>query len=217
MSELFKYCRWMKNKIVYLLFLIILLSAIGVTSYPCENSIEKTLSGFDDCWDITIPDDYSSIQMGIDHAAPGDHIFVRAGIYKENINIDIEQLVLCGEKQEDTIVDGGGIGGIIKITANGTRFSNFTVCNGSLGNVHAACIEIFSYGNIITNNSCYTTNYGIWVIDSKNNIITNNTCICRWDGIWLDNSGQNILRDNSMIGSGLVIDGFSPSATTSTL
>ena len=80
--------------------------------------------------DIVIPDDFSSIQQGIDHANPADIIFVRSGIYRESITINKPQLQLIGENKFTTIIDieNRDSDGVI-ISADGVTFQSFTVTN----------------------------------------------------------------------------------------
>jgi len=81
---------------------------------------------------LTVPDDYPTIQAAVSAASPGDTISVRKGVYRESIIIS-KPLTLQGEDQENTIIDGGGRGNVIHITASHVVVSGFTVRNGKYG------------------------------------------------------------------------------------
>jgi nitrous oxide reductase family maturation protein NosD len=70
--------------------------------------------------------DHATIASAVAAAAPGDEVFVRAGIYRENVVVD-RPIVLRGEK--GTVVDGGGRGTIVLVTKGPTTVRDLTVRN----------------------------------------------------------------------------------------
>lgn len=79
---------------------------------------------------IIIPDDYPTIQEGINHAHPGDRVFVRQGIYTEHIVIWTENVGLRGENKSSTIIDGENTSfDAVTITADGVTVEGFTIRN----------------------------------------------------------------------------------------
>ncbi|MCD6384067.1 MAG: right-handed parallel beta-helix repeat-containing protein [Thermoplasmata archaeon] len=121
--------------------------------------------------------DFTSIQTAINFASSGDTIYVWDGTYNENIRIN-KRLSVIGNGTTRTIIDGGGSGDVVDITADGVKFSGFTVRNSgsSWGD---AGIEISGsncevYFNNITGNTFgihFTGEGGI----IANNIIINNS------------------------------------------
>jgi parallel beta-helix repeat protein len=81
---------------------------------------------------LTIPDEYPTIQAGVLAAHPGDIVYVRKGVYPENVSIS-KSLTLQGEARQNTIIAGGGSGSVIHITASYVLVEGFTVTNGELG------------------------------------------------------------------------------------
>jgi len=75
---------------------------------------------------IIVPRDHSTIQEAINHANPGDTIFIRNGIYSENVVIN-KTLSLFGHAVETTVVDGNGVGNIIEITADNVTIKGFSI------------------------------------------------------------------------------------------
>lgn len=162
---------------------------------------------------IVVPDDYSTIQEAINHASEGETIFVRAGTYYEHIIVN-KTVLLLGEDKENTIIDGNSRywPEVIKITANDTVVSGFTVKNSDWFGVQISN----SFGNTIKDNNVVDTLYGIRLDQSAgNSIVGNNVKNNRFMGILLCDSSNNTLRYNEMAGNpenfgvwGLIISDF---------
>ena len=82
---------------------------------------------------IRVPDDYPTIQAAIDAASSGYKINVSSGTYFEHLIID-KPLKLIGEDKSTTIIDGGGSGNCVHVTADTVEISGFTIQNGTDGN-----------------------------------------------------------------------------------
>ena len=100
---------------------------------------------------------YTTIQSAINGASPGDTIKVESGIYKENLVIN-KNIILMGENADNTIIDGQLKGSVISITyGSNVTMNGFTIQNGNS-----------TYGGGIINN---------YVLTLKNSVITNNSAI----------------------------------------
>jgi parallel beta-helix repeat protein len=153
------------SKNVFTLFLVLCLcSAIIIkNNRVLVNASPSTLM---------VPDDYKTIQEAINNAGSGDTIFVRKGIYTENIVIN-KSITLIGEDRESTIIDGRATGNVISIKASNVTIKGFTIRNSDPFVGYGIFIERF--GNIvISNNSINNNNIGIQISFSSRNQIYEN-------------------------------------------
>ena len=81
-----------------------------------------------------VPDDFSTIQLGIDGATNGDTVIVRDGTYYENINFNGMAITLKSENGPATaIIDGNQAGSVVIFNNRegiDSVFEGFTVTNG---------------------------------------------------------------------------------------
>jgi len=153
------------------------------------------------------PGNYTTIQEAIDAADPGDTVYVYNGTYYENLEV-YKTLSLIGEDRNTTIVDGGGSGDVVLVTADWVNITRFTVTSsGSDGN--GAGIGLNSAENCyIANNSVSNNGYGITLFLSINNIIANNTISSNdRNGISLFASESITISNNVMVEGGVYIEG----------
>lgn len=133
---------------------------IGINLNNAENSVKSTFDA-----DIIIPDDFPTIQEGIDNANPGDTIFVRSGIYYESIKINKENLVIQGENKYYTVIDKENLGNdAVFIEADNVIFKGFTVANARCKNRiiwNQSGIEIVSSNVTIQDNIIIDNRLGI--------------------------------------------------------
>ena len=159
----------MKKIFTILLITIILVSTSGiiVTSKAIEKKSDIIALGPH----IIIPDHFSTIQEGIDNANPGEVIFVRSGIYKENILIDKEGLYILGENKYTTIIDGDNKTDTITISSQYVTIESVTIQHGYETNKwDAAGINILRSNITIKNNIIKNNLIGINGLDTARNI-----------------------------------------------
>ena len=155
------------------------------------------------------------IQSLIDDASPGDTIYIPSGTYYENIIIDVS-ITLIGEDKETTIIDGGGNGDVVFISADEVTISGFTLRNSGSGewpDVWAG-IEVDSASNIITDNIVTSNEYdGMFLDFSDNNTIKGNAIsLNNGSGIELWFSCNNSIIDNNINSNyfcGILLEVFS--------
>jgi parallel beta-helix repeat protein len=127
---------------------------------------------------ITVPDDHPTIQVAINTANPGDIVFVKPGVYNENIVVT-KSIVLQGQNAEingdvnaDTIPDGS----CISINSDNVVISGFVIhnCyNGITGETSNSVIK----DNIIYDSFNYPGSAGVGILlwgENNNNLIKNN-------------------------------------------
>jgi len=158
-----------------------------------------------------------SIQSVIDAANPGQIIEVQNGTFRERVNMT-KELTLKGMGKP--VIDAGGKGSAVTISANGSTLMGFSV-TGSGSDARDAGIRVLSDGNIIKNNTVVKNgNYGIilyyadknavfsntatenkkggfLLIHSNNNQLWGNYAGLNWNGITIETSrGNNIMSNN---------------------
>ena len=145
---------------------------------------------------IKVPDDYLTIQEAVNNAKYGDIIFVRAGVYYENIVID-KSIILIGENQENTIINGTHKNHVISIMAPDVTITGFTVCN-SYPYISWLCgIFIMQFGNItLYNNKIISNGIGVQAYFSSRNKIHHNLISANDIGVQLINSSNNFIYRN---------------------
>jgi len=146
---------------------------------------------------ITVDDsggaDYTNIQDAVENASSGSAINVLSGTYNEHVRIN-KPLKLIGSDRNDTIVDGGGTGECVHVTADNVEISGFTIANSTYG----LYLEL-SNNCIIDNNiicSC-----GIHISSSHNNVISNNEIVENDMGVSLFDSNNNLIYHNNFSGN----------------
>ncbi len=120
-----------------------------------KNPIEKSST-------IIVPDDYPTIQEAVDAADTGDTVFVRAGIYYENVEID-KAIGLIGEDNENTIIDGGLNSHCVRINCDLVTVTNFKIQNCGTNfpssGIYSRDVNFIT----INDNNVYKCRYGIYL------------------------------------------------------
>ncbi|MCP4580458.1 MAG: T9SS type A sorting domain-containing protein [candidate division Zixibacteria bacterium] len=124
---------------------------------------------------INIPDDYTTIQAGIDSSVDGDTVLVQPGTYVENINFNGHNIVLgslfltTGDASyiEQTVIDGNSAGSVVTFesgedsTAAIRGFKLLHGYNHMGGGIYCHSSSPLISNNIITLN--VTDDYGLGV------------------------------------------------------
>lgn len=144
--------------------------------------------------DIVIPDDFTTIQEGIDNSQPGYTVFVKKGIYEENIRINKTGLSLIGENKYNTIIDGGyGSSQGIIIDASDVVVKNFTI----------------RYYKDASRDDIFSWNQAGVEVKKPNVTILNNRFIDNGVGVELFSKAFNAtIKNNFMINDGFLIGNY---------
>ncbi len=150
------------------------------------------------------PADFHTIQEAINAANPGDTIYVKAGIYYENVIVN-KTITLIGESKSDCLVDGGGSSAVFRIMSDNVSISGFTIWLGNYGIYLASSNNCTIFDNIILGNVMQ----GIYLDQTSYNYISNNIIRNNHDGIRTISSctnnfiGFNAIYDNTLDGIGI--------------
>jgi parallel beta-helix repeat protein len=151
--------------------------------------------------------DTTSIQDAIDnYSNPGDIVYVYSGTYYENVVVN-KTITLTGEDKVTTVVDGGGSGDVVNITADWVNVSGLTIRNsGSEASWPDFDVGIKLYMaqncSVINNNVSSNNGSGIFLYSSSNNNISDNTVSSNIYGIILYSSSFVIISNNVIHGNG---------------
>ncbi|GHV13466.1 hypothetical protein AGMMS49938_08070 [Fibrobacterales bacterium] len=164
---------------------------------------------------ISVPGSYKTISDALGNADAGDTIFVKRGIYNENVTL-VMDVVLKGEDPLTTIIDGGRHGPTVMGTT-GSEISGFTIRNGLEG-ILCENAMLYIHDNYVLDNHASGIAAFISLPEIANNVVYGN----RWSGIlaWgaksLDSKiEQNVVLRNGY--SGLALKGPSNVVATNNI
>jgi thermitase len=146
-----------------------------------DNALSEPL--FVDIETIIVPDHVSTIQYAIDIAVDGFTIFVRNGLYNENVYVN-KPLSLVGESKEGTIIRGTDSirGAVVYVLTDNVNITGFTLKKSGLQQTYYAGVlldwvsNISVYGNIFTENMA-----GVFLWECYNCSIYNNNMTKNYD------------------------------------
>jgi parallel beta-helix repeat protein len=151
-----------------------------------------------------VPDDYSAVQEAISAAGPGDIIYVRSGTYYEHVIIN-KPVSIIGQDTETTVIDGGKIGKVVEVIADGVSIFGLTIRNGGPdywreeGGIILDSVRFCK----LSNNLVMNNEFGILLKNSSNNVLAGNTVINNTYGIVVGVGAAVIgfSKDNLLIGN----------------
>ncbi|MFO8078468.1 MAG: NosD domain-containing protein [Thermoplasmatota archaeon] len=198
----------MKNRVyeTLMICIIIFLLTISVAKIGLTDSSQIKVS-FVRCYDydIIVPDDFPTIQLAVEGAASGDRIYVRSGVYNENIIIN-KAIFLIGEDKNSTVISGDGSDDVVSIVRNKVTFSGFTVENGGDEGVQIRSNQCLISDNIITLNM----DNGLSVTSCfENEIVNNHIILNNDDGLAVSGGFGNTFKNNNISNNydnGIVLD-----------
>ncbi len=143
---------------------------------------------------IIVPDDYSLIQEAVNAAGSGATVFVRAGIYHDNIVVN-KSISLVGQDKMTTVIDAGGTENGIEVKADNVTVTGFTLKNGK---------KLWCGGIMLTNQrhcnisgNVFTDNYGgIWLFFASDCIISGNNFTGNDYGVGGDHCSNAMIANN---------------------
>ena len=161
--------------IISMFFLVTSFTIVSAMNIESDGEITPTLG------EIIVLLDYITIQEAINHAHEYNVIRVKAGIYYENIIVNVTALKIIGESPMNTIIEGCGSGNVVDIIGDThmVQISGFRIQRGDIGVAFTTDNGTPTFnvltGNIISNNRVgvelneaahYNTIYGNDFIDN---------------------------------------------------
>jgi parallel beta-helix repeat protein len=146
-----------------------------------------------------------SIQDTINASYPGDTIYVHAGEYCENVDVN-KRLTLIGDGADVVTVRAADAEDhVFEVTGTWVNISGFTTTGAHGAGIYLTGTD---HCNISENNASGNDRYGIRLHDSSNNMLVNNDANSNGDsgyignfgygyGIYLYSSSNNMLANNT--------------------
>ncbi|OGW60592.1 MAG: hypothetical protein A2V83_11400 [Nitrospirae bacterium RBG_16_64_22] len=153
---------------------------------------------------LVVGKEAGSIGEALKRARPGDTIDVPAGTYRELVQIE-RRVRLTG--RPGAVIDGGGEGPVVGISAAGAVVEGFTIRNApATHDTHGAGVLVIkgADGAVIRNNRIENTNYGVWVTGANGVAIEKNEILgkkeldveARGNGVLLNAADGAVVREN---------------------
>jgi len=149
---------------------------------------------------INVPKDFPTIQAALGEAVEGDTVYVRNGVYYENVAM-VDDVVLMGQDKKSTIIDGRRKGPAV-IGADGAVLTGFTIRNGRTGILCKNARPIIT-DNIVIDNKGTGIHALVSLPDITNNVVYRN----EWTGIFLESVrgtrtaiSHNVIMENGYSG-----------------
>ena len=148
-----------------------------------------------------------SIQELIDSANTGDTVYVPAGYYRGQVNIN-KTIRLVGEASALTLIDGNKLGDVVSVTANDVEICGFTIQNSSsrgIGVIFEYCSGVYLHDNVMKD--CYE---GLAVGGCSNSLVSTNLITSNFGnlGAIINYSTSVAFSKNTVtknVGGGLVV------------
>jgi outer membrane protein OmpA-like peptidoglycan-associated protein len=149
---------------------------------------------------ISVPKDFPTIQAALSEAVEGDTVYVRNGVYYENVAM-VDDVVLMGQDRKSTVIDGRRRGPAVT-GADGAVLTGFTVRNGRTGILCKNTRPIIT-NNIFIDNKGTGIHALVSLPDITNNVVYRN----EWTGIFLESVrgtrtsiSNNVIMENGYSG-----------------
>jgi plastocyanin len=145
-------------------------AVVGDVQYTPPSGSRGVLAVVEKASGVTrrVPQDYPTIQNGVDAADPGDLVLVDKGVYNEAVFVTTPSVTLRGVDRNEVILDGKfEIGTGIMVGANGVAVENMTARNYTLNGFYWTGVKGFR-GSYLT--AYRNGDYGIYAFGSSDGL-----------------------------------------------
>ena len=194
----------MHKKILTVVGIAILFLGTCITPSVAIDNVKKSIIPISSCNTLYVggsgEGNYSSIQDAIDNASNGDTVFVYddSSPYYENVVVN-KSIALIGEGQTSSVIDGGGNGDVVFISADNVHLDGFIVQHS--GTFDYGVKVVAANGAFISKNIVTETYKGISIRNSNNSTIERNTISQNQDGSTFLFSCKNTIVSGNLIQS----------------
>ncbi|HEC81979.1 MAG TPA: hypothetical protein ENI42_06110 [Thermoplasmatales archaeon] len=141
---------------------------------------------------------FQHITDAIYAATDGDTILVDSGTYHERFRVN-KSITLKGENRDTTIIDGGGEGVVVYVTANMVNITGFTITNSGNSSFQAGIRIDSDHNRVVGNNIVGNNGNGVYLYGAHwNNISDNNISGNKARGVFIYSSSNNIVSYNQI-------------------
>ena len=189
----------MKRELVKSLALVAILIALSGLTNIHETRAVRTL---------IVPDQYPTIGAAVKAASAGDTVYVKSGVYNENVVVDKRSQTSRGKAVQTTILgNGGGTTAVLILLAdNVAKVTGFTLESRKYPTTAMTAYGIWVDANncTITGNIVDHTYTGIFCSTQAYTTITGNTVENSIkNGIGFFGGSQTFVSNNNVVGNGV--------------
>ncbi len=198
----------MRSKYYQIIALISLIALLVLIAVACDLTRAETYTVDDDG-----DGDYYKIHYAVENATDGDTIFVKPGLYEENIVVDT-QLTIAAEtgREGDVIVESRNVmDHVFYLTSDNVTINGLHVRNAANGRSGIYLDRVQDC--VISGNTMYNNTDGLALWQSSHNTVSNNNVYqsTGWTGINVQmDCSFNVFSNNTVfsnIGNGIYIGG----------
>lgn len=118
---------------------------------------------------VRVPEEFATIQEGVDAAHPGDLVLVGPGVYREQVTVTTPSLVIRGTDRNAVVLDGEfqRINGIEVLAADGVAIENIAARNYLLNGFYWTGATGYRGSYLTAYNNA---DYGLYAFDSRDGV-----------------------------------------------